>query len=242
MRRSCRRPRARIAAAAGAPTGRWCIRAAAAVPGIPGSSRTSATTSARERGDGPRRGGPLPRRLPLRSRRSALRPRRRSGRRLPRDRHRHGARRGGQRPSAVHRRPGRRGHRGLPTPLRHGGRPLPLTRADRVPHNRTLHALQTRFARCAPAAWPRRCRCSAGRAPADADAIPADIPMMLPPGRKAKTGTGRLRGRVVAADTGADRPARPGPHQQPGHRHRRPRSPTRRDATSSAICRPAVST
>ena len=32
---------------------------------------------------------------------------------------------------------------------------------------------------------------------------PAEMPMMLPPGRKAKTGTGRLRGRVVAADTGA---------------------------------------
>ena len=30
-----------------------------------------------------------------------------------------------------------------------------------------------------------------------------EIPMMLPPGRVAKTGTGRLRGRVVAADTGS---------------------------------------
>jgi protocatechuate 3,4-dioxygenase beta subunit len=30
-----------------------------------------------------------------------------------------------------------------------------------------------------------------------------EMPMMLPPGRKAKTGTGRLRGRVVAADTGS---------------------------------------
>src|SRR4051812_15528225 len=32
---------------------------------------------------------------------------------------------------------------------------------------------------------------------------PGDMPFMLPPGRQAKTGTGRLRGRVVAADTGA---------------------------------------
>jgi protocatechuate 3,4-dioxygenase beta subunit len=32
---------------------------------------------------------------------------------------------------------------------------------------------------------------------------PPDFPMMLPPGRVAKTGTGRLRGRVTAADTGA---------------------------------------
>ena len=32
---------------------------------------------------------------------------------------------------------------------------------------------------------------------------PGEFPMMLPPGRKAKTGTGRLRGRVVAADTGS---------------------------------------
>jgi protocatechuate 3,4-dioxygenase beta subunit len=30
-----------------------------------------------------------------------------------------------------------------------------------------------------------------------------DFPMMLPPGRVAKTGTGKLRGRVVAADTGS---------------------------------------
>ena len=33
---------------------------------------------------------------------------------------------------------------------------------------------------------------------------PGDMPFqMLPPGRQAKTGTGRMRGRVVAADTGA---------------------------------------
>ena len=32
---------------------------------------------------------------------------------------------------------------------------------------------------------------------------PADMPFMLPPGRQAKTGTGRLRGRVIAGDTGA---------------------------------------
>ena len=32
---------------------------------------------------------------------------------------------------------------------------------------------------------------------------PGDMPMMLPPGRVAKTGTGRLRGRVVAGDTGS---------------------------------------
>ena len=32
---------------------------------------------------------------------------------------------------------------------------------------------------------------------------PGEMPMFLPPGQKAKTGTGRLRGRVVAADTGA---------------------------------------
>ena len=32
---------------------------------------------------------------------------------------------------------------------------------------------------------------------------PGDMPFMLPPGRQAKTGTGRLRGRVVAGDTGA---------------------------------------
>jgi uncharacterized protein (DUF2141 family) len=32
---------------------------------------------------------------------------------------------------------------------------------------------------------------------------PADMPMMLPPGKVAKTGTGKLRGRVVAADTGS---------------------------------------
>ncbi len=31
---------------------------------------------------------------------------------------------------------------------------------------------------------------------------PGEMPFMLPPGRTAKTGTGRLRGRVVAADTG----------------------------------------
>jgi protocatechuate 3,4-dioxygenase beta subunit len=31
----------------------------------------------------------------------------------------------------------------------------------------------------------------------------AEIPTMLPPGREAKTGTGKLRGRVVAADTGS---------------------------------------
>jgi hypothetical protein len=31
---------------------------------------------------------------------------------------------------------------------------------------------------------------------------PGDMPMMLPPGRPAKTGTGRLRGRVIASDTG----------------------------------------
>ena len=31
---------------------------------------------------------------------------------------------------------------------------------------------------------------------------PGEIPMMLPPGRTAKTGTGRLRGRVSASDTG----------------------------------------
>jgi hypothetical protein len=30
-----------------------------------------------------------------------------------------------------------------------------------------------------------------------------EMPLMLPPGREAKTGTGKLRGRVVAADTGA---------------------------------------
>jgi hypothetical protein len=32
---------------------------------------------------------------------------------------------------------------------------------------------------------------------------PGEMPVFLPPGQKAKTGTGRLRGRVVAADTGA---------------------------------------
>ncbi len=32
---------------------------------------------------------------------------------------------------------------------------------------------------------------------------PGNMPFMLPPGRPAKTGTGRLRGRVVAGDTGA---------------------------------------
>ena len=32
---------------------------------------------------------------------------------------------------------------------------------------------------------------------------PGEFPMMLPPGRTAKTGTGRLRGRVTSADTGA---------------------------------------
>jgi Carboxypeptidase regulatory-like domain len=32
---------------------------------------------------------------------------------------------------------------------------------------------------------------------------PGEMPMMLPPGRVAKTGTGRLRGRVVAGDTGS---------------------------------------
>jgi uncharacterized protein (DUF2141 family) len=32
---------------------------------------------------------------------------------------------------------------------------------------------------------------------------PGDMPMMLGPGRTAKTGTGKLRGRVVAADTGS---------------------------------------
>ena len=32
---------------------------------------------------------------------------------------------------------------------------------------------------------------------------PGEFPMMLPPGRTAKTGTGRLRGRVTAADSGA---------------------------------------
>jgi hypothetical protein len=32
---------------------------------------------------------------------------------------------------------------------------------------------------------------------------PGEMPMMLPPGKVAKTGTGRLRGRVVAGDTGA---------------------------------------
>src|SRR5690242_20750766 len=31
---------------------------------------------------------------------------------------------------------------------------------------------------------------------------PPDFPMMLPPGRTAKTGTGRLRGRITAADSG----------------------------------------
>ena len=31
---------------------------------------------------------------------------------------------------------------------------------------------------------------------------PGEMPMMLPPGRKAKTGTGRLAGRIVAGDTG----------------------------------------
>jgi hypothetical protein len=31
---------------------------------------------------------------------------------------------------------------------------------------------------------------------------PGDMPMMLPPGRKAKTGTGRLVGKIIAADTG----------------------------------------
>src|SRR3954463_3010870 len=33
--------------------------------------------------------------------------------------------------------------------------------------------------------------------------MPGEMPFMLPPGRQAKTGTGRLRGRVVAGDTGA---------------------------------------
>lgn len=32
---------------------------------------------------------------------------------------------------------------------------------------------------------------------------PGEVPMMLPPGRAPKTGTGRLRGRVTAADSGA---------------------------------------
>src|SRR5688572_22282125 len=32
---------------------------------------------------------------------------------------------------------------------------------------------------------------------------PAEMPVFLPPGHVAKTGTGRLRGRVVAGDTGA---------------------------------------
>ena len=32
---------------------------------------------------------------------------------------------------------------------------------------------------------------------------PGDMPFMLPPGRQPKSGTGRLRGRVVAADTGS---------------------------------------
>ena len=32
---------------------------------------------------------------------------------------------------------------------------------------------------------------------------PGEFPMMLPPGRVAKTGTGRLRGRITAADSGA---------------------------------------
>jgi hypothetical protein len=32
---------------------------------------------------------------------------------------------------------------------------------------------------------------------------PGEMPVFLPPGQQAKTGTGRLRGRVVAADTGA---------------------------------------
>ena len=32
---------------------------------------------------------------------------------------------------------------------------------------------------------------------------PGEMPFMLPPGRQAKTGTSRLRGRIVAADTGA---------------------------------------
>ena len=36
-----------------------------------------------------------------------------------------------------------------------------------------------------------------------AGAGPGEFPMMLPPGRSAKTGTGRLRGRITAADTGA---------------------------------------
>src|SRR4051812_50227188 len=48
-------------------------------------------------------------------------------------------------------------------------------------------------------------------APARPAAVPLQIQMtpgempfqMLPPGRQAKTGTGRLRGRVQAADTGA---------------------------------------
>jgi hypothetical protein len=31
---------------------------------------------------------------------------------------------------------------------------------------------------------------------------PGELPMMMPPGRTAKTGTGRLRGRITAADTG----------------------------------------
>ncbi len=32
---------------------------------------------------------------------------------------------------------------------------------------------------------------------------PAEFPMMLPPGRVAKTGTGKIRGRVIASDTGS---------------------------------------
>src|SRR5829696_5774429 len=42
-------------------------------------------------------------------------------------------------------------------------------------------------------------------APAQAAQLPinpGEMPVMLPPGRTAKTGTGRVLGRVVAADTG----------------------------------------
>ena len=83
-KRSSARRRAADRGRSGArPTGRSSIRAAAAVPAIPGSSPTSATTCGSERGRRPRRRGPLPRRLPLRSRGGALRPRRRSRRDLP---------------------------------------------------------------------------------------------------------------------------------------------------------------
>ena len=64
-------------------------------------------------------GDPLPRRLSVRSRRGALRSRRRSGGRLPGTWYRDGSRGGGERASALHRGAGRRGPRNL-RPLRSG--------------------------------------------------------------------------------------------------------------------------